>query len=100
MGKISATATAGLLLPLFASYAQEPPKQEGVRDISQGMYPGYEEAKQRADQGLAEPTTKDVVKLTGAGAPPPPIIFSHSFAGDELSSRIPPDLTLPAGREN
>src|SRR5258707_1189178 len=93
----------GLFLPL-ASPAQEPPKQEGLRDISQGMYPGYEEAKQRADQGLAEPTTKDVVKLQGAGAPPPPIIFSHSFAGDELipgpGGFIPPDLTLAAGREH
>ena len=59
ISKPSLVAVLALFLPFLPSQAQEPSSEERLHAIPYGTYPGYEETKQRVNQGLGEPTTVD-----------------------------------------
>ncbi len=96
----SSIAALAFVLPLFSSRAQQPPSDaDEVRAIPLGTVPGYEEAKKRANEGLSEPSGKRAVKLADTFEPAG-ATFGGSFPGDTMSTAIPPDLTIAAGRNH
>src|SRR5258707_8970673 len=73
---------------------------KGSESDEQGDVPGYEEAKERANQGLSVPTGKEVVKLPELWDEPMGPIFGGSFLGDTEAFANPPDLTMAVGRNH
>src|SRR5258708_38083278 len=73
---------------------------KGSESDEPGHVPGYEEAKERANQGLSVPTGKEVVKLPELWDEPMGPIFGGSFLGDTEAGINPPDLTMAVGRNH